>query len=175
MAAKKRTRRTRPSRSKDALKLRGEAAVADNISVALEARMRQRGISRKAALDQKNGSELGRLLNSEEISTRQYDAANKWEKLDRKYKTLIDARRLAARSGIDFERHGSGTDPDDPEQIDRYLRIKERHNAARRAILESGPFGHMAIQLVIDADKPAKTLIGDLRLALNALVRIFYG
>ena len=47
--------------------------------------------------------------------------------------------------------------------------IEQAFKDARRAILESGPLGMMAVEAIIIENQPVETLRGDLRLALNRL------
>jgi hypothetical protein len=48
-------------------------------------------------------------------------------------------------------------------------KIEDEFKAARRAVLESGPLGVMAIEAIVIENQPAESLRGDLRLELNAL------
>ncbi|WP_036482532.1 hypothetical protein [Nitratireductor basaltis] len=71
------------------------------------------------------------------------------------------------RGGVD------GADPFAPEREERDLRAIENWKAIRHEILKSGPFGMMAVQTVVLDNKEVPSLIGDLRLALNAVARLW--
>lgn len=78
------------------------------------------------------------------------------------------------RSASDFSGPGGfdGRDPfdDDRERMDK--RAINRWKEMRCAILESGPLGMMAVETIVLENKPVDKLIGDLRLALNAVERM---
>lgn len=81
------------------------------------------------------------------------------------------------RSASDFSGPGGydGADPFDKarEKRDRFAIAKWKE--IRLAILQSGPLGMMAVETIIFENKPAMPLIGDLRLALNAVTRVLRG
>lgn len=84
------------------------------------------------------------------------------------------------RSSSDFSGPG-GFDGRDPFDSDREKRDKwamerwvgrDGKGGMRDAILKSGPMGMMAVEAIIFENKPMDSLIGDLRLALNAVERM---
>lgn len=97
-----------------------------------------------------------------------YDAAERYHALYLRWIAVIDAKRQ--RSSSDFSGAG-GYDGSDPfaGRAASDAKIEDEFKAARRAVLESGPLGVMAIEAIVIENQPAESLRGDLRLALNAL------
>lgn len=100
-------------------------------------------------------------------------AAEDYHQLYLDWLAVIDAKRQ--RSSSDFTGPGgyNGADPFDEGRAKRHADIEERFKAARKAILESGPFGMMAVETIIIENQPAENLRGDLRMALNRLATLF--
>lgn len=98
-----------------------------------------------------------------------YDTALRFHELHNRWLGLAGAR--APRSSTDFSGPGGfdGSDPFDAARADRDAKIQQDFKDARRAILDSGPLGMMAIETIVIENQPADSLRGDLRLALNAL------
>lgn len=93
------------------------------------------------------------------------------------YRIAIASRN--PRSSSDFGSPG-GFDGSDPFNSDKAKRDKnainrwvgeDRKSGIRGAILKSGPFGFMAVEAIVFENKSASSMIGDLRLALNAVDR----
>lgn len=98
-----------------------------------------------------------------------YDTALRYHELQARWLAISGARSM--RSSSDFSSSG-GYDGSDPFQSDRAehdARTQIAFKEARRAILESGPLGMMAVEAIVIENQPAESLRGDLRLALNAL------
>lgn len=97
------------------------------------------------------------------------EAAERYHELYLSWLAAIDAK--TSRSSSDFSGPGGhdGSDPFDADKARRYAWIEESFKEARRAILESGPFGMMAVEAIIIENQPADQLRGDLRIALNRL------
>lgn len=81
------------------------------------------------------------------------------------------------RSASDFNGHGGydGSDPFDKDRARRDKNAIAKWKEIRRAILQSGPFGMMAVETIIFENRAAMNMIGDLRLALNAVTRVLRG
>lgn len=89
-----------------------------------------------------------------------------------RYRAAIASRNV--RSSSDFSGPGGfdGRDPFDEDREKRDKRAIEKWKAMRTAILNSGPLGMMAVEAIVIENKPLEGLIGDLRLALNAVERM---
>lgn len=94
------------------------------------------------------------------------------------YRVAIASRN--PRSSSDFGAPGGfdGSDPfegkkanRDSQAINRWVG-EDRKSGIRGAILRSGPFGLMAVEAIVFENRPAASLIGDLRLALNEVDRV---
>lgn len=98
-----------------------------------------------------------------------FDTAERYHRLYLDWLAVIGAR--AQRSASDFTRSGGhdGSDPFDESRASRHAAIERDFKAARRSILEAGPFCMMAVETIIVENQPAESLRGDLRLALNRL------
>ncbi|MDS1138592.1 hypothetical protein [Nitratireductor indicus] len=79
------------------------------------------------------------------------------------------------RSASDYSSSGGfdGTDPFDDDRSRRDVNAIARWMECRRAILESGPMGMMAVEAIVFENKPVHSLMGDLRLALNEVDRVW--
>lgn len=79
------------------------------------------------------------------------------------------------RSSTDFSGAGGydGTDPFDEDRRKRDIRSIAAWMQCRRAILQSGSMGMMAVEAIIFENKPIDKLRGDLRLALNEVERVW--
>lgn len=98
-----------------------------------------------------------------------YDTALRFHELHERWLAICGARRQ--RSSSDFSGPGGydGADPFEEARAEREAKMQADYKEARRAILESGPFGWMAVEAIVIENKPIEKLRGDLRLALNAL------
>lgn len=103
------------------------------------------------------------------LSQMHKDAAERYHALYIAWMAAIEARN--PKSPSDFTTSGGfdGRDPFDDASAARYSRIESEFKAARRAVLESGPFGMMAMETIVIENQEADSLRGDLRLALNRL------
>jgi len=102
-----------------------------------------------------------------------YDTAMRYHQLYMDWMACIDARN--PRSASDFTGQGGfdGSDPFEDRRAKRNRAIERAFKDARRAVLESGPFGMMAIETIVIENQPADNLRADLRLALNRLAILF--
>lgn len=153
---------------------RGRVAAEAVDRVATEARTRLFGISNSAARDQKAGTALGRLSLSGEISRRQYMAGERILSLRSNYLTA-----LSAPKGPEQIWDSAAFTSTDEEQHAAWCRaVIAAYDAAIRAMVAAG-WQHRnsnligAVDSIIYRDQPLQHLVGDLRLALNALARHF--
>lgn len=98
-----------------------------------------------------------------------HDTALRYHELYTRWLALAGAR--GGRSSSDFSGPGGydGSDPFEPGRAERDARTQADFKEARRAILESGPLGMMAIETIVIENQPAESMRGDLRMALNRL------
>lgn len=141
-------------------------------NVAVEARMRLFGVPREQARKQETGTAIGRALNNTDLSQDQFEALEHYRIAYEQNRRALNVKRQ--RSASDFSGAGGfdadeGTDPDYVEWCDRQRR---RFQELRRWALEATPFADMAIQAWVMEDKEAYKLLGDLRLAANAISRL---
>lgn len=101
------------------------------------------------------------------------DAAERYHALYLNWLAVISAR--SPRSSTDFSGAGGfdGADPFDGNRAARDAAIEEQFKAARHAIVKSGSLGMMAIEFIVIENQAVESLRGDLRLALNALGRLW--
>lgn len=98
------------------------------------------------------------------------DTAERYHKLHLDYHAIIGA--MPPRSTSEVNRVPSGYDGSDPfsgERSRREEKIAKDYKAARETILGAGPLCQMAVMAVVVENKDCPSLMGDLRLALNAL------
>ena len=88
------------------------------------------------------------------------------------YRFAIASRNPRSASDFSGPSGFDGSDPFDEDREKRDKRAIERWKAIRSAILSSGPMGMMAVEAIVIENKPLEGLIGDLRLALNAVERM---
>lgn len=145
----------------------------DTLSVGLEARVRVWGIDPMQSRDQMAGSVVGRLTLAGELTRQQYDAAQSWLTDLRVYRRAIAAPKGMGAVDINAIR-GDSTDI---ERVEWYRRCCNRMQAARAALQAEQDALRLkanlwaAIDLMLDSDLMLRHLVGDLRLALNALAR----
>lgn len=98
-----------------------------------------------------------------------YDTALRYHELYSRWLSLAGAK--APRSSSDFSGPGGfdGSDPFEGARAERDALAQIAFKDARRAILESGPLGMMAVETIVIENQPAESLRGDLRMALNRL------
>ncbi len=158
----------------------------DAMSVALDARRRHFGVSAKQAKDERLGTALGRLAFRELISESQYQAGLAFGQLYRDHHAAMGLPSPSPRSvaGLLINEGIFGASPSEPvlEVIDK---LKRRFGAATDALdacdrehrLSAGRRPTLLIYRVICSDEEAmhwpEEDIGNLRVALNALVRLF--
>ena len=98
-----------------------------------------------------------------------YDTAERYHALYLRWMAAINAK--GQRSSTDFSGPGGydGADPFDDARAERDAKVENDFKDARRAVLESGPLGMMAMETIVIENQPVESLRGDLREALNRL------
>ena len=173
----KRTESGRLSRSQDETIAR-HAAVHDQqeretLEVGLSARVRIWGIDPKMSRSQMAGSVVGRLCLTGELSREQYDAAQSWLSDLRNWRQAIAAPRGMGAVDLNAIR-GDSTEV---ESEVWYRRCRDRMASARAAIQQEQNALRLRanlwapLDLMVGEDRSVMTMVGDLRLALNALAR----
>ncbi|QPA25458.1 hypothetical protein IR196_05015 [Brucella anthropi] len=147
--------------------------------VAQLARMRIFGMTASEALSDLASDNLGRLHmaykrdKSEGISTSQYDAAERYREV------LNDRRKAECSPAAHYDQTGT-VGADDPEDYAKWVvRAKQAYSDARRVIevaqLETRNSNlFAAVQFMLENDQYFPHMIGDIRLACNALHRHFF-
>lgn len=145
-------------------------------TVALDARMKQFGVSRSMAKDQKASTFIGRLCLSGPatgLSEGQYEAAVT-------YRSLYNAWQRAVQSpGAIYDPQAIGGDGTDPEAYAEWVAsVKARYTAARQAVHDAQFDNRVenllaALDYIILRDQQVHHLIGAARLVCNALARHF--
>lgn len=145
----------------------------DAISVGLEARERVFGVSPSRSRDQMAGSVVGRLCINCMISQHQYDAAIRFQEDSTMFSMARQSPRQPGAVDLNATKGGIG----DYENVDMTLRAVARYEAALAAVqekqneLRGGGALIAAINHIVIRDIGLPHLVGDLREALNALVR----
>ena len=156
------------------------------MSTAIQARQRHYGVTAKQARDERLGTSLGRLAFRGEISDHQYQAGIAFAKLYHHHHIALGLPMPNPRSvsGLLINEGIFGSSPSEPvlEEIDR---IKRRFSDATDALADCDReqrFGTarrptlLAYRIICqDEDTtlwPGED-IGNLRIALNALIRVF--
>lgn len=144
--------------------------------VAIQARMRQMGITADQAKDQKAGSFIGYLSimgPSDGLSDQQYEAATEFRELYQRYQRAIKS------PGAIYDPNAMGGEGLDPDAYDEWVqRIAARYEDARKAIHDV-QFEHRhenlwaAVDYILIRDERVHHLIGAARIACNALARYF--
>ena len=98
-----------------------------------------------------------------------YDTAMRYHELYARWLAVAGVRQPRSSSDFSGPAGYDGSDPFDERRAGRDAAIEQAFKDARRAILESGPLGMMAVEAIIIENQPVETLRGDLRLALNRL------
>ena len=163
----KRTASGRKSRAAD--------AYTENLEPILT-RMRLFGLSEVDARDQKASTFIGRLQLTKAISQAQYDAAQE-------YLSVYEAFQRAIKSPDALRSsHGGGDQGESPNYANWCRGAIARKEAADKAIMDEqcilanrGRNLFAAVDYLITRNEEHHHLVGDCRLALNALVHHFSG
>ena len=158
----------------------------DAMSVAIDARRRHFGVTAKQAKDERLGTALGRLAFWEMISETQYQAGLAFGQLYRDHHATVGLPSPSPRSvaGLLINEGIFGATPCEPV-LEVIEKVKRRFREAT-AILDScdreqristGKRPTLLVYQIICTDQDAmhwvEEDIGNLRVALNALVRLF--
>jgi hypothetical protein len=145
----------------------------DTVGTALTARHRVLGVDPKQSRDQKAGSAIGRYCLTGQITQVQYDAAMMFlESADRNLRA-IDAPKLPGAVDLNATRGR----PVGLENVGQLQKWRADHQAALDAIQakqnEIRLMGNLygSLYTVLIRDVQLEHLLGDVRTALNALVR----
>ena len=181
-----RGRKRKPGKRHACGKLLRSETEREVMATALDARQRHFGVSMRQARDERLGTSLGRLAFREEISDPQYQAGLAFAKLYHQHHLTMGLPVPSPRSisGLLINEGIFGSSPSEPvlEEIDR---LKKRFEAATEALDHCDReqrFGGarrptLLVFRVVCSDEDTTNWpredIGTLRLALNALVRVF--
>ena len=158
----------------------------DAMSTVLEARKRHYGVTSKQAKDERLGTALGRLAFRELISETQYQAGVAFAELYRQHHAVCGLPSPSPRSiaGLLVNEGIFGASPSEPV-LEVVEKLKRRLGDATNALdacdreqrMSHGRRPTLLIYRVICTDEDAmhwpEEDIGNLRVALNALVRVF--
>jgi hypothetical protein len=173
MGTKGRKKTAGVKRTPSGRRSRAASAYEENVEPILT-RMRLYGLSEQDARDQKAGTFIGRLQLTKAINQAQYDAALQFVAVYEAYQRAIKAPdALRSSSG--------GGDVAEGEHYDRWCRgAIERYNAAVDAVrteqnlhINRGANLYAALDYVVSRDQQMWHMVGDARLALNALAHHF--
>ena len=181
-----RGRKRKPGKRYPCGKRMREETERDAMSTALEARRRHFGVTAKQAKDERLGTVLGRLAFRELISDLQYQAGVIFADLYQKHHVVIGLPMPSPSSvsGLLINEGIFGGSPSEPV-LEVIERVKRRFADAtsvldacdREQRMSAGKRPTLLIYRVICADHDAmhwsEEDIGNLRVALNALVRLF--
>jgi len=167
-------------------KLKRAETSREAMQTALDARQRHYGVTARQARDERLGTALGRLAFREEISEAQYQAGLAFADLYRRHNLAIGLPLPGPSSvaGILINEGIFGSAPSEPvlEALDNLRRRFEAATGALDDCDRDNRFlpGRRPTQLVyriVCADEDAtlwpQADIGNLRVALNALIRVF--
>ena len=156
------------------------------MSVALDARRRHFGVTAKQAKDERLGTALGRLAFRELISESQYQAGVAFAELYQQHHAVFGLPSPSPRSvaGLLINEGIFGSSPSEPV-LEVIEKLKRRFGDATDALdvcdreqrMSRGRRPTLLIYRLICTDEEAlhwpEEDIGNLRVALNALVRVF--
>ena len=158
----------------------------DAMSVAIDARRRHFGVTAKQAKDERLGTALGRLAFWEMISETQYRAGVAFAQLYRDHHATVGLPSPSPRSvaGLLINEGIFGASPSEPV-LEVIEKVKRRFGDATSALdacdreqrMSGGKRPTLLIYRIVCTDQDAmhwcEEDIGNLRGALNALVRLF--
>jgi len=158
----------------------------DAMSTVIEARKRHFGVTSKQAKDERLGTALGRLAFRELISETQYQAGVAFAELYRQHHAVFGLPSPSPRSiaGLLINEGIFGASPSEPV-LEVVEKLKRRFGDATEALdacdreqrMSHGRRPTLLVYRVICTDEDAmhwpEEDIGNLRVALNALVKLF--
>lgn len=145
----------------------------DTIATGVEARQRVLGVSPANSRDQMAGSFVGRLYLQRSLLRVQYEAAMSWLEDAEGYMWAMGSPRTPGAVNLNAVRGGASK----AENIGAARNAFNRYERALKAVTEkqielrgtANLYGALSICVV--QDRPVEHLVGDLRLALNALAK----
>jgi hypothetical protein len=181
-----RGRKRKPGLRYDCGKLRRDETEREAMATAIAARQRHYGVTAKQARDERLGTSLGRLAFRKMISDTQYQAGVVFGELYQRHHIVMGLPVPSPRSvaGILINEGIFGSSPSEP-LLDVIEKLRERFQQATDALdecdrehrLSAGMRPTLLIYRVICADEDTTAWreedLGNLRVALNALVRVF--
>jgi len=179
-------RKRKPGKRYPCGKLTKQQLEMDAMSTVIDARRRHFGVTAKQAKDERLGTALGRLAFRELISETQYQTGVAFGQLYRDHHVMVGLPSPSPRSvaGLLINEGIFGASPSEPV-LDVLEKLKRRFNDATNALdacdrehrMSSGRRPTLLVYRVICSDEDAmhwpEEDIGNLRVALNALVRVF--
>ena len=179
-------RKRKPGKRYPCGKLTKQQLEMDAMSTAIEARMRLFGVTSKQAKDERLGTALGRLAFRELISEKQYQAGIAFGELYHRHQTLMGLPSPSPRSvaGLLINEGIFGASPSEPV-LEVIEKVKRRFADAtsvldacdREQRMSAGKRPTLLVYRTVCTDQDAMSWgeedIGNLRVALNALVRLF--
>jgi hypothetical protein len=179
-------RKRKPGKRYPCGKLTKQQLEMDAMSTVIEARRRHFGVTAKQAKDERLGTALGRLAFREMISETQYQAGVAFAQLYQQHHSVLGLPSPSPRSvaGLLINEGIFGTTPSEPvpEVVDRLKRrfrdaADVLDNCDREHRLSPGKRPTLLVYRIICTDQDAMNWpeedLGNLRVALNALVRLF--
>ena len=138
-----------------------------------DARIRVHGLSVAQAARPEAGYAIGRAFMLGAITRAQAEAAGLYEEVRREYDRAILARAMRSGGNFDGVRGFDGSDGDDPGYVAAVAAMRARFTASRHALLTADPLAMLAADTWIIEGIEAWGMIGELRLGLNALARLY--
>lgn len=145
----------------------------DILATGLSARQRVLGLSASFARRVEASTVFGRLRLSGAISDHQYLAGEEYHRIVRRYHRAILAKQMTSGGNLDRMGGFDGGEGDEPDYVEQCQRDRRAYGDARRELLDADPLAQLATDGWILEDKELHGLIGELRIGLNALARLF--
>lgn len=101
-----------------------------------------------------------------------FDTAMSFLELHEDYQTVIEAGKVRSPSDLNRAAGKDSRDPFEVERAKKHHAIECLYRDCRRAILQSGPLGMMAVETVVIENKDAPKMLAGLRCALNSLALV---
>lgn len=140
---------------------------------ATEARQRIYLLSERLSATQEAGSAVGRLRLTGELSEEQYFAANTFEQIAHDYSRAILIRPVPSAGDFNRTQGFDGHDGSDARYVERCQVAIQSYRESRRALFEASDAAYHAVWAWVCYDQAIQRLVGDLRLGLNALARLY--
>lgn len=173
--AKGRPRKAGVRRTKSGAISRAKGAYQDNFD-GIALRMRVFGLTEKEARDQKSSTYVGRLClaglrdSTDGISQAQYDAAQSYLEARRNFqKALKSPNALASSNGRALSAEGAGYEQWCQRSVAKFEAIKLAVQTQQAFHENRGANMWAALNYLVERDEQLPHMIGDLRLALNAI------